>query len=315
MKVCVVGGGAAGLYAAKSLLRNGHTVNLFESGRIFGKIMTHFLPEKKHRYLSAFQDVFKNRNFHFFNKEVKSLKDLDCDAFVVATGALPKQSLLRHAISADRVIRWYNQYGKDNLRLGRHVCLVGMGDVSLDIAKFLASPDMKAASVEKISILSRKNPFLANFTNLQMRDVVESSKVRLNCDVFKCFRDFRNILSSAGKKSTGSILASAQRRLKILGNLKKNGRVAVSLLFNCFPLKIETEGSGLKLYYIHGDKTRTIRADTVISSTGYEPRDNSLLVEGVRKPIFYVGACKEAKGDIANIKAQAEVIAEEITKM
>jgi hypothetical protein len=305
MKVCVIGGGAAGLCAAQSLLKRGHRVCLFEAERLFGKALSHFLPAMRDAHVRSFADVFENAKFALIKKKVASLRELDCDAFVVATGAVPRAPLLAHAMCADRVIRWYGG-ASDDVRLGRHVCVLGMGDVSLDIAKFLLSSDEKAAEVEKITILSRKGPFEATFANAQLRDVAESARVTTNADLAREFAGF-----AAREKGEG--VRRAERRLRMLERVRSGASKAVELFFRCVPLRIEADGARLRLFYDAGGKSASLVADSVISSTGYAPRDNAALVAGTQKPVFFIGACAGAKGNVAGIRAEADAIADAIT--
>lgn len=316
MKVCIVGGGAAGLCAARGLLRRGLAVTLFEQEKLFGKMLTHFLPENKKKYISTFKDVLKSEGFVHHKRRVASLGSLECDAFVVANGACPKAPLVENATCADSVIRWYNGDSRVKYRPGKHVCVLGMGDVALDIVKFLLGNDQRAAGVEKITVLSRRGPFDAQFGNAQMRDVVERGCVRTNCNVAEKFKDFGK--RAAALRSTweaSRVLSAAERRLRLFGRLGKCGTRAVDLLFDCVPTRVDVVDGKCVLHYRHCGEPRMLVADSVISSIGYEPRDNSALVASTAKPVFYVGTCAATKGSFAQICAQAESVADEISKL
>lgn len=316
MKVCIVGGGAAGLCTAKSLLRRGFVVNLFEQDKLFGKMLTHFLPENKQKYISAFNDVLGNENFVLHKRRVASLGALDCDAFVVANGASPKAPLVANATCADQVIRWYNGDSRAEYRPGKHVCILGMGNVALDIVKFLLSGDERAAGVEKVSVMSWRGPFDAGFGNAQMRDVVERGRVKANCNVAEKFEDFRRrVAGLASGEAVSRLLQAGRRRLRLLAGLGKCSKRAVDLLFDCVPTRVDVADGKRVLHYRLCGELRTLVADSVISSVGYEPRDNAALVAETTKPVFYVGACAEAKGSFAQVCAQAESVSEEISKL
>lgn len=316
MKVCIVGGGAAGLCTARGLIRRGLDVALFEQDKLFGKMLTHFLPENKQKYISAFKDVFKSKSFAFHRRKVASLGSLECDAFVIANGASPKAPLVENAMCADRVIRWYNGDSRIKFRPGKHVCILGMGDVALDVVKFLLSSDKRAADVEKITVLSRRGPFDTQFGNAQMREVVERGCVRTNCNVVEKFEEFKKRVGAlASSRAAYRVLLAAKRRLQMLGELRKCGTRAVDLLFDCVSTRVDVVCGKFVLHYRHGEELRTLVANSVISSIGYEPRNNSALAASTTKPVFYVGACAAPKGSFAQICAQAESIADEISKL
>lgn len=316
MKVCIVGGGAAGLCAARGLLRRGLSVALFEQEKLFGKMLTHFLPENKQKYISAFKDVLKSKGLALHRRRVASLGGLDCDAFVVANGACPKALLVENATCADSVIRWYNGDSRAKFRPGKHVCVLGMGDVALDIVKFLLGSDRKAAGVEKITVLSRRGPFDTRFGNAQMRDVVERGCVTTNCSVAEKFEELRKrVTAPASSGEASRVLRAAERRLRMFAGLGKCGARVVDLLFDCVPTRVDVADGKRVLHYRHGGEQRTLVADSVISSIGYEPRDNAALAASTTKPVFYVGACAAAKGSFAQICAQAESVADEIAKL
>jgi adrenodoxin-NADP+ reductase len=98
----------------------------------------------------------------------------------------------KHVIPGISIVHWYNHHplGVRSLSLKdvKHVTLIGQGNVSLDIARLLlTSPDalskidlpshvldvLRESSVEHVTIVGRRGPLEASFTNAELREMMQ----------------------------------------------------------------------------------------------------------------------------------------------
>lgn len=134
-KVCVIGGGVAGLSVSKCILNKNIPVVLYDP-QIFGKLKTHFIEKS---YFSIFSNIFTNRLFTYVDKKVNKLSDIDCDAYVIATGATSHKKTLSEILNSDEILRWFNN-GENKIKFGKKVGIIGMGDVTIDLLKIFTNP-------------------------------------------------------------------------------------------------------------------------------------------------------------------------------
>ncbi|GAG08557.1 unnamed protein product, partial [marine sediment metagenome] len=142
-KVMVVGGGPAGMEAARVLATRGHTVSLYErSDKLGGQVNLAAVPPGSEefanlpRYLSHQLEklnvqVFPGREF-----TTEMVDEERPDAVVVATGALPITPQIA-GIDRDKVVKaWDVLAGK--AKVGWKVAVIGAGAVGCETAIFLA---------------------------------------------------------------------------------------------------------------------------------------------------------------------------------
>jgi hypothetical protein len=255
----------------------------------------------------------KNKKLNDYEGNLTN-KNTICDAFVVATGAQPRKLNLPNeklSVCADKIIKWING-SNSKVKLGEKVAIIGFGDVTIDMLKAFSDPKsyLKPESdvineinkVKHITVFSRSLPLTAAISNLQLRSLSKTAsfdinvpivpnfwtdpifyfKVQFNKKLKKRAEIYKNSLKSA-------IPISLKFNSKIKGLVEKNGKIGVD--------------TGSVEFF-----------DTVISSIGYK-EDVCVDLKNVNKPVFIVGACRHAKGNVASIIQEANFTGDTIAKL
>lgn len=190
-KVLVVGGGVAGVEAARIAAKRGHSVSLYEkSGRIGGQIFYAAAPPHKEnmsplipyleQQLKQYQvDVHLNTEL-----TAQQVLALTPDAVICATGVKPSALPIPGfdlTKSAKGVLM-----GEDT---GEHVVIVGGGSVGCETAEFLAEKGKKVVVIELLDTMAEKMVNVARtilmghlkglgvvlLTSCRCREITESS--------------------------------------------------------------------------------------------------------------------------------------------
>ncbi|MCR4429545.1 MAG: FAD-dependent oxidoreductase [Tepidanaerobacteraceae bacterium] len=161
-KVMVIGGGVAGMEAARVCALRGHEVSLYEkSDNLGGVILAGGVPDFKeadirlvHWYEKQLSDL--KVNVHLNTQVTKELVDaIKPETVIVATGSIPKQpniSGVEKTLQATDVL-----LGKKNV--GDKVVVVGGGLVGCELALWLAKQGRQVVIVEALkNILSAGLP-------------------------------------------------------------------------------------------------------------------------------------------------------------
>jgi NADPH-dependent 2,4-dienoyl-CoA reductase/sulfur reductase-like enzyme len=163
-RVMVVGGGLAGMQAAKTLAERGHKVSLYEKTNILGgqwNIVSSLQSEVMAltRYMSRGLD--KAGVNVFLGKEVNPnmVQEDKPDAVVVATGAVPRIPEIPGIHSKNVVSAWDVLSRK--VEVGRDVVIIGGQATGLETAVHLAKQGKKVSVVEMLpQIAQNVNWFL-----------------------------------------------------------------------------------------------------------------------------------------------------------
>jgi len=162
-RVMVIGGGLAGMEAARTLAQRGHEVSLYEKGDRLGgqwNIVSAYQSGVGTliKYLSRGLDKAGVRVF--LNKEVnrKMVQENNPEAVVIATGASPMIPEVPGVGGKNVVLAWDVLAGK--VGVGQEVVTIGGGLVGLDTALHLAKQGKKVSVVEMLDEIARGTPWL-----------------------------------------------------------------------------------------------------------------------------------------------------------
>lgn len=155
-KICVIGGGVAGMETARIASLRGHEVTIFEkTGELGGALIPAAVPEYKDadkRLIKWFTKQLEKLNVKIvYNTEVSVdiLKDSDFDEIIVGTGANEKTipvagSELPHVITAIDVLMKKKETG-DN------VVIIGGGQVGCEVALWLKEQNKTVTVIEALA--------------------------------------------------------------------------------------------------------------------------------------------------------------------
>jgi NADPH-dependent 2,4-dienoyl-CoA reductase/sulfur reductase-like enzyme len=148
-RVAVIGGGPAGLTAALTAVRRGHSVTLFEkSGSLGGKL--NFADHVSFKYPLA---NYKNRLLRRAEKEIADIRlntearPEDVKSYDVVIAAVGSEALIPPISGIGRAVAAIGVYGNED-ELGEHVVIIGGGEVGLETALHLAKKGKKITLLE-----------------------------------------------------------------------------------------------------------------------------------------------------------------------
>lgn len=240
-KVAIIGGGIAGMEAARIAAKRGHSVTIYEKGdKLGGATIAASVPDYKdasRRLLMWFEKEVVDSNVNVvLNTELKEadIQALDADAIVVATGATEKVPPIIGAENKNVVTAIDVLLGKANV--GENVVIIGGGQVGCETAYDLLREDKKVAIVEFLDgiIAGVKEPVSAANV-LMLEDLLKYYKadLRLSTTV-KEIKDDVVIVSKDGKedalKADTVVLAAGYKANDNLYTLLKESKKEVYLL-------------------------------------------------------------------------------------
>lgn len=190
--VFVVGAGPAGLFAAQKIALAGHEVVVFNRDIKPGGLAEYGIyPTKdkmKFGLRKQFAKVLSHPNLHYFGHlpvahgaalSIDELRALEPAAIIFAVGAQGTKKLgipgeeARGVYSAKDFVYHYNllpPYASQDFSTGKRVAVVGMGNVMVDIARWLLKDD-PTHTAEEVIVIARRGPFEAKFDNKEFEDI------------------------------------------------------------------------------------------------------------------------------------------------
>ncbi|MGZ4823247.1 MAG: FAD-dependent oxidoreductase [Terriglobales bacterium] len=190
--VFVVGAGPAGMFAAQKIALAGHQVVIFNRDIKHGGLAEYGIYLVKDKMKSGlrkqFAKVLSLPNVHYFGHApvgatqkitVDDLRAFNPDAIVFSVGAQGTKKLglpgedAKGVYSAKDFVYFYNQlppFARQDFSIGKKIAIVGMGNVMVDIARWvlLDCPDLKT---EELTIVARRGPFEAKFDEKEIKYV------------------------------------------------------------------------------------------------------------------------------------------------
>jgi ferredoxin--NADP+ reductase len=182
--VFVIGAGPAGLFAARKLATAGHRVVIFNRDLKPGGLAEYGIYPEKHHMKQGLRKQFSKilelpAVEYFGNVKVGDSQALSIGemrawnpaAMVFAVGAQGTKKLgipgedARGVYSAKDFVFHYNQlppFASADFSVGKRVAIVGMGNVMVDIARWLLQ-DMPGEKPEEVTVVARRGPFEVKF--------------------------------------------------------------------------------------------------------------------------------------------------------
>ncbi|HVO80767.1 MAG TPA: FAD-dependent oxidoreductase [Terriglobales bacterium] len=182
--ILVVGGGPAGLYAAQKLALTGHQVIILNRDIKPGGLAEYGIYPLKHKMKDGLRKQFAKilglPNVHYFGHvpvgahcpiSIEDLRQFNPTALVFAVGAQGTKRLdlpgedAGGVYSAKDFVYHYNRlppFASRDFSTGKRIAIVGMGNVMVDIARWLLQDDPERKT-EEVIVVARRGPFEAKF--------------------------------------------------------------------------------------------------------------------------------------------------------
>jgi ferredoxin--NADP+ reductase len=190
--VFVVGAGPAGMFAAQKIAQAGFQVAIFNRDIKPGGLAEYGIyPEKDKMKIGLrkqFAKVLSLPNVHYFGGvavgaqqklTIDDLRAFKPAAIVFANGAQGTKKLglpgedAKGVYSAKDFVFFYNQlppFSSQDFSTGKRIAIVGMGNVMVDIARWVLQdgPNLKT---EELTVVARRGPFEAKFDEKEIKHI------------------------------------------------------------------------------------------------------------------------------------------------
>lgn len=288
-KIMVIGGGPAGMEAARVAALRGHKVSLYEKKEhLGGQLPLAAAPPGRQEFLTFARYLEKQLKklpiTIYLNTEATALHvDLENpDVVILATGAEPIIPNLK-GVTQSHVVRAWDVLA-EKVETGREVVIIGGGAVGLETALFLAHQ-------------GTIDPETLYFLMFNQAEPVENLNSLL-------YRGWKKITVVEMLRKLGQDIGISTR-WTILQDL---ARLGVKTLTNARAQEITKEG-----VLIHReDKEELLPADTVVLATGAKPV-NALYehLQNKVKEVYIIGDAKEPRRALEAV-AEGFAVAREI---
>jgi 2,4-dienoyl-CoA reductase (NADPH2) len=241
-RVAVIGGGVAGLEAAKTSAERGHQVSLFEAADVLGGQfrLAAKIPGKGYflETIRYYTEMLKRLEVAVYLRTAPSSTELrSFDHVIVATGVRPFVPDNLPGADSSHVCT-YADLLAGRIRIGQKIAIIGAGGIGCDVALFLARTNEVSPEVERFD--SDYSAQLGeNKGNRELHLISRSNRVA----------------KGVGPTSKWVLLSELNR-------------LNVQIHKECQPIEILP--TGILVYY--GGKTMHIAADQIVLCTGQRPR-------------------------------------------
>jgi ferredoxin/flavodoxin---NADP+ reductase len=282
--IIVAGAGPAGMAVASSLSKAGHEIIILNRDIKFGGLAEYGIFPSKLKLRGGLKkqywELLERPNVHYFGNisigngkdlTVEEVRKLGASAVVFSIGAQGTKAIgvegdsAKGVFHAKDVVYHFNRlpgFGDRPFEMGKHVAVIGAGDVMVDIAHWL----VRYKKVERVTAIVRRGPAERKYNPKEIRAVcanmdadgiateMDRIKDRLaavgqNADeVFKGLSDeFAKCEPKVSETKMGFKFLASPKRILVDGNNRVRGLEMEDNKLD--PKGEDTVAVGLKLYY------------------------------------------------------------------
>lgn len=244
--VVVIGAGPAGMAVANKMAEAGHEVIILNRDIKFGGLAEYgIFPSKlklRGGLKKTYWSILESPNVHYFGNvsvgkskdmTVEDLRDLGASALIFSTGAQGTKTIgvegdgAAGVFHAKDVVYHFNRlpgFGDRPFEMGKHVAVIGAGDVMVDISHWL----IRYKKVDRVTAVVRRGPAERKYNPKEIRAVCSNMDVD---GITKEFARIKDRLAADRSKSRGHPQKHGRRiyQVRTESQRYKNGFQILSL--------------------------------------------------------------------------------------